>query len=353
MKTAIQNSLKLSVVSIAAALLLSGCENATTNSSSNPTDVTVERGKVYDAIVTDANGQVATQKSNKNVYTFKQPPVYPITATGGWIDVDNDGNMTKADVELDLNLTSYSNIITPITTYIADKDITTREKKLAQLSKDMNCTKDDLLKVPSLASDVDVLLAVNAIYKTMKDFNATDIHSTEHLNALKDNFKELTTVYHQSGSEYANGDTKQEKHKNIATWLEKDIVMAELHDSRKVRYLDEDRINKFKEKHKHTAKGDLNSSKKVYYPEDRMHDFNLDEDRMYDSKEKHKDTAKGDLNSSKKVYYPEDRMYDSKEKHKDTAKGNLDSSKKVYYPEDRMYDSKEKRKNKKQYYKQY
>ena len=325
MKTAIQNSLKLSVVSIAAALLLSGCENATTNSSSNPTDVTVERGKVYDAIVTDANGQVATQKSNKNVYTFKQPPVYPITATGGWIDVDNDGNMTKADVELDLNLTSYSNIITPITTYIADKDITIREKKLAQLSKDMNCTKDDLLKVPSLASDVDVLLAVNAIYKTMKDFNATDIHSTEHLNALKDNFKELTTVYHQSGSEYANGDTKQEKHKNIATWLEKDIVMAELHDSRKVRYLDEDRINKFKEKHKHTAKGDLNSSKKVYYPEDRMHDFNLDEDRMYDSKEKHKDTTKGDLNSSKKVYYPEDRMYDSKEK----------------------------RKNKKQYYKQY
>ena len=148
MKKTIKSLLKLSAMSLTASMLLVACGSTSSNpSSSTSTDVTVERGKVYDAVVSDANGQIATQKLDQNIYTFAQTPVYPITATGGWIDVDNDGNITTADVQLDLNLTSYSNVITPITTYISDHNETIREQRLAQLSNDMNCTKDDLLDV--------------------------------------------------------------------------------------------------------------------------------------------------------------------------------------------------------------
>ena len=60
---------KISIISSAVALLLIGCGGGggSTNPSSSTTyDVTVERGAVYEATVTDASGQTATQKANKN-----------------------------------------------------------------------------------------------------------------------------------------------------------------------------------------------------------------------------------------------------------------------------------------------
>ena len=63
------------------------------------TDVTVERGAVYNSVVTDANGQIAIQKDGQNVYTFAITPVYPITVTGGVVDVDGNG-IDEGDIEL-------------------------------------------------------------------------------------------------------------------------------------------------------------------------------------------------------------------------------------------------------------
>ena len=147
-------------------------------------DVTVERGKVYGAIVTDSSApaQRATQKSNSNVYTFAQTPTYPIVVTGGWIDVNNDGIMDVSDVKLDITMKSYTNVVTPVSTYIADANETVREQKLADLAAQLNTagvgaasnvTVDDLLKVPSEAPR-DVMVLANAIFKDIKETNATD-----------------------------------------------------------------------------------------------------------------------------------------------------------------------------------
>ncbi len=192
-------SLSLAVVS-AIGLGFVGCGGGGSGGTDTPatTSVEVERGKVYDSIVTDATGKVATKTTGSNIYVFSGTPTYPITATGGWIDLDGNGAMTTDDIELDVTLTSYSNVITPITTYIADANSATREQKLQELTLSLGTTSENLLKVPSKGTK-DTIIAANAIFTDIKAvpnrlptaLNFTDINST--LTALK-------TTYNQSFS---------------------------------------------------------------------------------------------------------------------------------------------------------
>lgn len=148
--------------------------------SSSATDVTVERGKVFGATVQDSSSprQTATQKTGQNIYTFATTPTYPISATSGWIDVNNDGVQDVHDIPLDITLRSYLTVITPVTTYIADENITLRNQKLTALKERLNnvgvgldeiVTNEELLKVASQTNNLDVVLLMNAIYKEMKE----------------------------------------------------------------------------------------------------------------------------------------------------------------------------------------
>jgi len=181
--------------SLVASAILVGCSSSDSDSSSG-TNVEVERGKVYDANVTDAAGHKATVQVGSNIYTFGVTPTYPITVSGGWIDVDGDGNMTTADITLDINMTSYSNIVTPITTYISDSNKTIREQKMAQLMNDMNISESELLKVPSKANATAILLA-NAIYEKAKEAHTTNMSNIT-FNDLNTTFTSLKTFYEQS-----------------------------------------------------------------------------------------------------------------------------------------------------------
>lgn len=179
--------------SMVALLGLSACGSSSSKTSSTVTlsnsnvesivsgvDVVVERGKVFDANVTDSSDpiQVATQMDKtKNIYTFTSEPVYPIVVHGGWIDVNNDGKMDSDDIKLDIELKSYSKVVTPITTYLADENKTLRDQKLAMLVEQLNADgvgslekiiEDDLLKVPSKAPR-DAMVLSNAIFKDMKE----------------------------------------------------------------------------------------------------------------------------------------------------------------------------------------
>ncbi len=180
-------------LSVIAALSFYGCGSGTSTNTSAVTDasaavgaaistvqeygVIVERGAVYDSNVTDANGSVAVQVSDtNNTYIFANEPVFPVTAVGGWIDVDGDGNLTAADVALDINLTSYSNVITPTTTYIADENETIREQKLFALAQETNTTIEELLKAPSEATKRSIIV-LNAVYEKLVE------RDNEHSNA--------------------------------------------------------------------------------------------------------------------------------------------------------------------------
>ncbi|SFV66823.1 hypothetical protein MNB_SM-4-1252 [hydrothermal vent metagenome] len=167
------------LISLSATGCGGGSGDSVAGALSSAVDVTVERGKVYDANVTDSStpAQVATQKVSKNIYTFANEPVYPVLVNGGWIDVNDDGTMDVNDTVLDIEMKSYSTTVTPITTFTADANETIRTQKLEDLlarlnangvGEDANLTLEDLLKVPSEAPK-DVFVIANAIYKDMKE----------------------------------------------------------------------------------------------------------------------------------------------------------------------------------------
>ncbi len=182
MKQNIKTGMSLALAT-ALSLGVSACsssDDAGVTPASTGTDVTVERGKVYDANVTDSSNpaQVATEKSAQNVYTFANAPTYPVVVNGGWIDVNDDGKMDTSDVKLDIEMKSYGTTVTPITTVMAtESNATKREAMLQELADKLNATGTgsdtkvtvaDLLKVPSDAPR-DVMVVANATYKEMKD----------------------------------------------------------------------------------------------------------------------------------------------------------------------------------------
>jgi hypothetical protein len=217
----------------ALAIMLSGCGSSSSDSSSSstsnyvepiPTDVTVERGAVYDANVTDASGKVAVQKSAQNVYTFDDVPTYPIMVSGGWIDVDGDGKKTVEDVELPAPMYSYNNTVTPISTYIADSNETKRDQRLAELETELGISKDELLKLPSNAS-TQALVAQNAIYHQLVAMNNDTSMVT--IEDIKAKFSDYNTTASQS-----SGSTSSE----LAIIIEKE-VMDSLVLSEKISYV--------------------------------------------------------------------------------------------------------------------
>lgn len=182
------------VLSTLTAALLVGCGGGSSDSSTGgttatPTDVTVERGAIWGATVTDANGQKAIQQSEtSNVYRFASAPAYPIKSVGGIIDIDGDSSTTDDVVDFTgKELISYSTVITPITNYLGDtskgKD---GEAKLEALKKLLKITSnDDLLKKVPSATNKEILALTNALFEVENDSDDSNDDSFE------DRFTEL------------------------------------------------------------------------------------------------------------------------------------------------------------------
>ena len=195
-------------------LLLNGCGESSTSDTKelNPTDITVERGAVYAATVTDAAGSVATQKMGENVYRFSDTPKYPISVTGGWIDVDGDGKKTVNDVTLNHPMYSYSNMVTPLTSYIADSNVTLRESRLTELQNRFSIDAEELSKLPSLSTQ-NAMLLQNAIYSELiKNDNNSSLVTLSDVETL---FTSLQTLTQQS-----SGSTEAE----LQVLIEKEVV---------------------------------------------------------------------------------------------------------------------------------
>jgi len=195
--------ISLAVVS-ALSLGLTGCGSSDSTDSATSTTttisdsansaentVTVERGKVYGATVTDSTtptNQTATQNDGENTYTFENEIVYPVKVEGGFIDVDGDGQYSEGDLDLDMELVSYEDNVTTISTYIS-KDangdlIPSEEERQAKLDSlvaaldDPTATAQELLKLPSDQAEK-AQMATNALYAQMAEPNSTDVDLSE------------------------------------------------------------------------------------------------------------------------------------------------------------------------------
>ena len=173
--------------SIAAAAVLAtvftGCGSS--DSSSTATDITVERGAVYGAIVYDSSATplVAEQQGSSNVYRFATAPTYPIFAADGVMDLNGNGTATQP---VGLTMKSFRTVITPVTTYISRYNgadsLEDANENLANLAGDLNVDKDELLKVASKASK-EAVAAINSLYVGMVDAQAKGEAHLTNMNA--------------------------------------------------------------------------------------------------------------------------------------------------------------------------
>ena len=178
-------------------------------SSTSTTTIEVERGPVKLANVKDANGNLARDKNGSNFYVFDSLPTYPITVTEGIIEINNDKNKT---VILDINMSSYTNVITPITTLLSDSDKNKRADLEAYLMNTYNLTKEELYQSPSKSKNENIALLTNVIYKITKEKNSSinTIFSYKNLitdtdTTLNDEFKRLSSKLDTNDSLKTNG----------------------------------------------------------------------------------------------------------------------------------------------------
>ena len=82
--------------------------------ASQPVDITVERGPVIGAYVSDAKGVRGYNLGNGN-YRFNEMPSYPIHVYGGYIDVNRDGIINDNDSKLMINLSLHERNQTKVT----------------------------------------------------------------------------------------------------------------------------------------------------------------------------------------------------------------------------------------------
>ena len=235
--------------------------------SSVATTITVERGPVFDANVTDSKGNIAKMNLGTNTYTFDLEPTYPIKAVGGWIDVDGDGNKTVGtDVILDIELTSYSNLITPVTTYIGDfnKDRT----KLNKLINDLNTSESELLKKPSEA-DYKAIITQNSLYKIMKENNTTELDDSH--------FDDINTSYHELEITYKQSYESQDKTSEELSKLFEENVMDDLEINQHINRMDENEKAEFETLEIELKKKNKNDNSKDN--EDEEDDDNESEER--------------------------------------------------------------------------
>lgn len=158
-------------------------------------DVTAERGAILGGTVVDSNGQIATSNPSSNVYTFANAPVYPITVSGGVIDVDRNG-IDEGDISLLTPLKSYSNVITPITDFIGDSSSIDGKNRLEKLKTIFGTNEDELLnKVPSEVN-TNILVLTNTIYNLKnQDGSLDDDFLVNYENSdFKRKFEELKIV---------------------------------------------------------------------------------------------------------------------------------------------------------------
>lgn len=159
--------MKTSVLAIAsvAAVLMIGCG---TTSDSETTDITVERGPLLYATVTDANGEEATMRSG-GVYRFAKTPVYPVTSRGGVIDVNRNNVVDEGDVvATNLKLQAAEGDAATIVSTLA-----VNPETKAMLRDEFNLTEARLYhETPS--SDKTVAAVSDEVYKYCMENNISD-----------------------------------------------------------------------------------------------------------------------------------------------------------------------------------
>lgn len=166
--------------------------------------VEVERGAVFHATVKDANGIVARDYNNSNVYIFDTLPTYPLSVSNGIIYLDN--NLSKR-VLLDINMSSYTNTITPITTILAESNTTKKAFLEGELFSNFGLSKEQLYSIPSRVQNTNMAILTNFLYKKAKETNSTlsELYNFDNHDELKVQFDSFKQTIESNPNLMVNG----------------------------------------------------------------------------------------------------------------------------------------------------
>jgi len=199
------------------------------SSTNEETTVEVQRGDVYNAIVIDSNGQKAiwdiydNNNTLSNKYTFKEKVKYPIYVSGGIIDINQDFKIDTNDTKLDINMSSNTNIITPISTFLVNASNTQKEVLNQYIDLNFNLNINDIDKyLPSSYTTNELSILNNALY----------------LNIKKNNFELNTTILDDIKSKAEQNSSLNSK--DMLKYLETYII-----DTQNIQTLNEDEILDF------------------------------------------------------------------------------------------------------------
>lgn len=221
---------------VAATVIFSGCGGGGDTSSvpatttDTPTTITVQRGPILGAIVTDTVGNVAKEVGNGD-YTFKSTPIYPVVVSGGVIDIDRDGVISVGDVANDLNLSTTSGSVVTMATTLATNPKT--KSALDQIANSLNLTIADVFsKTPSESKEIEAIS--NVLYKYIKDNGISDLLDTTDPKILNLDVTAITTDVDTKYNEYISDD-------NHDFAVEEENLMQTLSD--KVNDLDQNEVD--------------------------------------------------------------------------------------------------------------
>ncbi|SFP24761.1 ferritin-like domain-containing protein [Hydrogenimonas thermophila] len=205
----------------ALALLVAGCGSS---SSSDTTaisgyDVTVERGPILHSVVIDANGQKSFELGNGK-YRFAQPPVYPVTAMGGFIDIDRDGIVSVNDVNNTIILRGHNGSATTlVNTIAADEEIKT------WLTEQFGLTEDEIYNAtPNTNATIAAISDVVFAYCVENNLTSPESITLDQLKSLENDINDRISLYINSEVTTADLEEQLVDELNISRLTSDDIL---------------------------------------------------------------------------------------------------------------------------------
>ena len=189
---------KIITLATTLSFLMSGCGGGgggggtPSTTGTTATTIQVVRGPLLHATVKDNANQTGTEQGN-GYYKFSNTITYPLTASGGIIDVNRDGKVSAGDIKNTMVLkTKQGTVVTVATTYDAND---TTKTLVDQTLRDLNISRNDLYKkTPINSKGIEAIS--NILYKHAQDNNVT----TAVFDTIKTEIKNEFKTYNNNSS---------------------------------------------------------------------------------------------------------------------------------------------------------
>ncbi len=174
---------------ILASILLSGCGDAKKDVN-NEKVFTVERGPLLNAKLIDNNGQLAIEVVQGR-YVFINKVSYPVTATGGYIDINYNGKVDKGEVKNNIELQAFNGeVVTIATSLFAENAMQ------AIIKDDFNISSEVVeSKTPFTSKKIEAFSNTVYAYMINNYMNSPSEISIQELKALTSTFNTTLEKY--------------------------------------------------------------------------------------------------------------------------------------------------------------